>query len=156
MVTCGGGYPLDQTFYQSVKGMCTALPALGQESVLLEVSHCGEGLGSAAYAELLTSCDNDWRGFLRDIAARRGQTRLDQWEYQMQTRVLERIGLERLWFASDGLPQEIQRHISVRPLVGPGDARDRAQRAIDDFVGRRPAARIAVIPNGPYTMLRPR
>jgi len=64
VITNGGGFPLDQTFYQTVKGMCTALPALGANSTLLQVSGCGEQLGSAAYTELMLGYDNDWRRFL--------------------------------------------------------------------------------------------
>ncbi len=156
VITCGGGYPLDQTFYQTVKGMCTALPALGDGSVLLQVSHCGEKLGSAAYTELMLRYDNDWRRFLADIESRCGQTQLDQWEFQMQARVLERIGRERLLFVTDGIDPETQQHISVTPVLGNGSAQQRAQRVVDEFTESRPGARIAVIPEGPYTMLHRR
>ena len=154
VVTNGGGYPLDLTFYQTVKGMCTALPALGPTTTMLQVSACGEGLGSKAYTDLMLRWDNDWRGFLADIAAHKGRTLLDQWEFQMQARVLERIGLERLWFVSDGIDAETQRHIAVTPILGAAPAAARAQRAIDEFVAAHPQARVAIIPAGPYTMLR--
>ena len=156
VITNGGGFPLDLTFYQTVKGMCTALPALGPESTLLQVSRCAEQLGSAAFAELITGYDNDWRRFLADIEANAGETKLDQWELQMQSRVLERIGIDRLWFVSDGIGPEIQRRIAVNPILGPGDAEARANRAIEEFLTARPDARVAVIPDGPYTMLRMR
>jgi hypothetical protein len=45
-------------------------------------------------------------------------------------------------------------HIGVNPILGEGPARVRAQRAIDEYVAANPNARIAVIPDGPYTMLR--
>jgi nickel-dependent lactate racemase len=153
VVTNGGGYPLDLTFYQTVKGMCTALPALTPGSTLLQVSACGEGLGSKLFTELILGWDNGWRGFLAEIAAHKDRTLLDQWELQMQARVLERIGIDNLWFVSDGIDAETQRHIAVHPLLGEGDAAARAQRAIDEFVAARPQASIAVIPAGPYTML---
>jgi len=153
VITNGGGYPLDATFYQTVKGMCTALPALGPQSSLLIVSECSEQLGSQAFTELMLGYDNDWRRFLADIAAS-GETRLDQWEFQMQARVLGRIGMENLRFVSDGIDAETQTHIAVAPVLGNGDAQARAQRAIDEFLARRPDARVAVIPDGPYTLLR--
>lgn len=155
VITNGGGFPLDQTFYQTVKGMCTALPALGQQSTLLIVSHCGEQLGSKAYTDLMLRYNNDWRCFLRDIAAS-SQTALDQWEYQMQCRVLERIGQDKLWFVSDGIPADVQKRIAVAPILGPGEAVQRAQRAIDDYLAANPHARVAIIPDGPYTMLKQR
>jgi nickel-dependent lactate racemase len=154
VVTNGGGFPLDQTFYQTVKGMCTALPALGPETTLLQVSHCGEQLGSQTYTDLMLQWDNDWQGFLAQIEARPDRTELDQWEYQMQARVLERIGPERLWFVSDGIPQRVQMHITVNPVLGEGDAQARAQRAIDEYAADHAGARICVLPDGPYTMLK--
>jgi nickel-dependent lactate racemase len=153
VVTCGGGFPLDQTFYQTVKGMCTALPALGANTTMLMVSHCGEGVGSKAYTDLMLAYDNDWRRFLADIAAS-DDTKLDQWEFQMQARVLERIGMERLLLASDGIPMDTQKRLALTPLSGDGDAQTRAQWAIDQFVTRNPNASVAVIPEGPYTLLR--
>ncbi len=153
VVTSGGGLPLDATFYQTVKGMCGALPALGTASTLLIVSECREQIGSRAFTDLMLGHANDWRRFVADIAGS-NQTRLDQWEFQMQCRVLERIGIDRLWLVTDGIPADLQRRIGVTPILGDGDARQRAQRAIDAFVAAHPAARIAVIPDGPYTMLR--
>jgi len=154
VITTGGGAPLDATFYQTVKGMVTALPALGEGSTLLQVSRCADGVGSAAYTNLMLRYANDWRAFLADIAADAERTALDQWEYQMQARVLARIGLENLWFASDGIDVATQQRLSVTPLDGALAAVARAQRAIDTYCAARPGARIAVIPEGPYTMLR--
>jgi len=154
VITNGGGYPLDETFYQTVKCMCGALPALGRDSTLLVVSHCGEQVGSKEYTEMMLSYNNDWQRFLADIEADADTTRLDQWEFQMQTRVLERIGLERLWFVSDGIGEQMQQQISVTPVLGASAAQQRAQRAIDEYVSSHKGAGVAIIPEGPYTMLR--
>ena len=64
------------------------------------------------------------------------------------------IGLENLWFVSDGIATEIQKKISVHPILGPGNAQQRAQQAIDKYIEANPGAQIAVIPEGSYTMLR--
>ena len=154
VVTNGGGAPLDQTFHQTVKGMCTALPALGPETTLLQVSHCGEGLGSAAYTQLLLKYGHDWQRFLADIAAASPRTELDQWEFQMQARVLARIGAERLCLVTDGIPSETQRRLALQPVLGEGTVEERAQRFIDQFLVARPDARVAVIPEGPYVLLQ--
>jgi len=154
VVTNGGGFPLDLTFYQTVKGMCTALPALSEGTTLLQASCCAERLGSRPFTELILRWGDDWRGFLEHIRAHRDRTELDQWEFQMQSRVLDRIGVERLWFVSDGIPPEMQRHIGVTPILGKDPAVERMQRAVDEFLAARPGARLAVIPDGPYTMLR--
>ncbi len=153
VITSGGGAPLDRTFYQTVKGMVGALPALDRGSTLLQISSCAEGLGSPAYGELMKRWGQDWRGFVADRRANPGETLLDQWELQMQCKVLARIGPERLVLASDGMPRRLQREIGVTPCPGTGAARERAQSFVDAFVETNPEARIAVIPEGPYTML---
>lgn len=152
VITSGGGFPLDQTFYQISKGMCTAMPSLSAQTTLLQVSACNEGIGSPEFTQIMLRWGNDWRGFLAHLAAQKA-TQLDQWGFQMQCRVLQRVGLERLWFACDGIPLDVQGKIGVTPLPGEGDAASRAQRAIDDFVKNRPGSRVAVIPAGPYVML---
>lgn len=152
VVTCAGGYPLDESYYQTVKGMVTALPALHEGSQLLMCSACTE-VGSPEFTALMQRYGDDYEAFLRDIVAS-GRTEKDQWQFQMQTRVLRRIGEERLLLANDGLPMEAQRGLGVTPVGGAGDAVARAQRHLDAFVQQQPGARVAVIPEGPYTMLR--
>ncbi len=156
VVTCGGGFPLDETFYQTVKGMVSAIPALHKKSTLLTVSNCGEGLGSPEYAELMLQWDNDWKGFLRELASRPDQTHKDQWEFQMQAKVLQLIGQNNLWLVSDGIDPETQQHIAVNPILGGAGAGERAQSAIDEFISADLYAPMAVIPDGPYTMIRRR
>jgi lactate racemase len=152
VVQSAGGYPLDESFYQTVKGMVTALPALHEGSTLLLCTACTE-VGSPEYTELMRRHGGDFRAFLAQIAATEA-TAKDQWEYQMQTRVLLRIGVVGLVMANDGLPEDVQRSLAVTPAPGHGSAAERAQRYLDEFVHRHPQARIAAIPEGPYTMLR--
>ncbi len=151
VVTCAGGFPLDKNFYQTVKGMCTALPALHDRSTLLMLSACEE-IGEPDYVKLFDRFGSDWKAFL-DHIAQSGVTEKDQWEYQMQTRVLERIGIEGLVFANDGLDRATQQRIAVTPCPGDGPVERRVQAFIDRYVADHPDRRVAVIPEGPYTML---
>ena len=152
VVQSAGGYPLDESFYQTVKGMVTALPALADGGTLLMCSACTE-VGSPEYTELMMERGCDYEAFLAHIAATE-VTAKDQWQYQMHTRVLRRIGVTGLLLANDGLPMEVQRKLAVTPVAGEGSVGLRSQQLIDEFVRSRPNARIAVIPEGPYTMLR--
>jgi hypothetical protein len=52
------------------------------------------------------------------------------------------------------LKGEVVRKLWVMPVEGSGTASERAQRYIDGYVAKHPGARIAVVPEGPYTMLR--
>jgi hypothetical protein len=47
----------------------------------------------------------------------------------------------------------VQQHISVTPILGLGNAQSRAQNAINQYIVSHPGARIAAIPDGPYTLL---
>lgn len=152
VVTSSGGDPLDRNFYQSVKGMVTALPALHEGSTLVVLSACAD-IGSPEFTTTLRRFGNDPERFLAEIAARPTVVK-DQWQFQMQCRVLRKVGRERLVLAGDGLPADTLATLGVTPLPGPGDVASRLQRFVDDFLARNPHATVAAIPDGPYTMLQ--
>jgi lactate racemase len=154
ILTNGGGYPLDQTFYQTVKGMVGALPAAHGGSTIVVVSACSEGIGSPECIQTMMRWGSDWRGFLRHISDPDNFVK-DQWQFQTQTRVLECIGVERLCLGCDALAIDVQRKLGVNPIGGTGAAADRVQQFVDGYLLRHPAARLAVIPEGPYTQLQP-
>jgi nickel-dependent lactate racemase len=151
VVTCAGGFPLDQSIYQTVKGICGAMPAMSEKSTLLIASACHE-IGSPECVETLRRWAHDWRGFLEHIKATPVVVK-DQWQLQMHARVLALIGVERLCFVCDNLPAQVLRGLAVNPVEGTGDAAARIQRFMDDFLRQHPGARMAVVPEGPYTML---
>jgi nickel-dependent lactate racemase len=151
VVTCGGGYPLDKTFYQTGKGMVTALPACHKGTTVLIAAECEEGVGSESFTELMTGWNGKWREFLSHIAGT--DVKKDQWQVQMLTRVMEAVGTEQVLLVCDGLQADIVRKLWVTPVQGAGTAGQRTQRVIDEFVAKHPSARVAVIPEGPYTML---
>ncbi|MDP2640028.1 MAG: nickel-dependent lactate racemase [Betaproteobacteria bacterium] len=51
VVTSAAGYPLDKTYYQTVKGMVAPIDILAPGGDLLIVSECAEGMGSPEYVE---------------------------------------------------------------------------------------------------------
>ncbi len=51
VVTSAAGYPLDKTYYQTVKGMVAPIDILAPGGDLLIVSECAEGMGSLEYVE---------------------------------------------------------------------------------------------------------
>ena len=156
VVTSGGGYPLDQTFYQTVKGLCMALPAVKPGGALLIASDCSEQLGSEEYTKLMMDYAGRWRDFLSDIAANSGRTQKDQWEFQMQCRVFEKVRPEEVYLFSDGLSPEMQEVTGLNPVPGSAPVASRLQQTLDRLVREKPDARVAIVPDGPYTMLKPR
>lgn len=152
VITSAGGYPLDESFYQTIKGIVMALPGLHDASTLVICSGCHE-VGSHEFAALMAEYGTDHRAFLAHIETS-GVTGKDQWSYQMHTRVLEKIGVENLLLANDAIPQDDQPGLAVSPLRGEGTVQQRVQAFVDRYVADHPDARIAVVPEGPYTMLR--
>ena len=145
-VTSCGGYPLDATFYQCVKGLVSVLPAVKSGGTIIAVGGCETGIGSPEYAGLMTGYSGRWRDFLADI--RRPDFFIkDQWQFQMHCRALERVGEANLRFVTPGLPLETVERLSVSTeAVGPGGVRAAFQRLVDAAAGKS----LAVFPEGPY------
>jgi nickel-dependent lactate racemase len=142
VVASAAGYPLDKTYYQTVKGMVAPMDILEPGGDLLIVSECAEGMGSKEYVEAqrrLLGLGPD--GFMADINAKRFAD-IDEWQTQMQLKPM-RVGSVRLYSGKLGAeavaPTGVHRMDSVPEAI-----RDSVRRSGDD--------RIAVIPEGPYVV----
>lgn len=156
VVTCGGGYPLDTTFYQTVKGMCFAEPFVRQGGTMVIASGCAEGIGSDVYLDVMRRyAGGNWPQFIDDIKAS-DRTEKDQWEFEMQCRVLRKTGIDGLHFVTDNVAPAILQDCSVTPAPGCGERP--AQRILDDLLSvlrvAQPNATYAIIPTGPYILPR--
>lgn len=147
-VTSCGGYPLDATFYQCVKGMVTCLPAVRPGGQVLAFGSCLEGVGSPEYTETMQRYSGAWRQFLHDIREADGFVR-DQWQLQMQCRVLAHLGDDHLWFGTSGLDQAQLAKLSVQPIAALADHLGAALQARIDALAAA-GQRFAVFPEGPY------
>jgi len=148
VITSSGGYPLDATFYQCVKGFVSCLPAVKSGGTIVSFGSCTEGVGSAEYAGLMKEWSGRWRGFLAHIREGGSFTR-DQWQFQMHARALEKIGEAGLHFVTDGLPGRALRSLSVTGhLAAPGKAGEETQRLVDRLVAG--SSSVAAFPEGPY------
>ncbi|MFC1551129.1 nickel-dependent lactate racemase [Candidatus Latescibacterota bacterium] len=139
VITSSAGYPLDLTFYQSVKGMTAATALLKEGGVIIIVAKIGEGIGSPEFTKLMfdTNCTAD---FLEDIK-NPDNLILDQWQLQKFCQVLEK---NEVWMYSDGLDSDTLSKLLVTPL-------DSVEDGIADVLERfGEDAKIAVIPEGPY------
>ncbi len=139
VITSAAGFPLDLTFYQTVKGMTAAAGILRKDGVVVIASKCGEGIGSPEFTKLILGSDSIER-FLEDIR-KPGVYTLDQWQLQKLASVV--TGHE-VWLYSDGIPKDTQKNLFVTPL---GSMEEVVPRILERF---GPNARIAVIPEGPY------
>ena len=147
-ITSSGGYPLDATFYQCVKGLVNCLPAVWEEGEIIAFGSCMEGIGSHEYAALLEKYSGDTHRFIEDIKENRFFIK-DQWQLQMQIRVLKKTGQNNLHFYTSSIPKDRLSLLSVIPHeVAAQDIEKAIQNHVDQLVAAK--KRIAVFPEGPY------
>ncbi|MCX7142714.1 MAG: nickel-dependent lactate racemase [Proteobacteria bacterium] len=142
VVTSAAGYPLDKTYYQTVKGMVAPIDILAPGGDLLIVSECAEGMGSTEYVDAqrrLLGLGTD--GFMADINAKRFAD-IDEWQTQMQLKPMQ-VGAVHLY--SEGLNEDSVRLTGVHKMGSVPDA-------IRASVARSGDRHIAVIPEGPYVV----
>ena len=157
VLTSAGGDPLDKTFYQTVKGMVAAVPAVRPGGRILIASECSEGIGNPEYADLMFRYSGRHDHFLADIRAA-DTVRQDQWEFEEQCKVLAHLGgPANLLVATDGIAADTLARLSVAPAAGvatPSAPTPQAQLqcALDALLAASPSARVIAIPQGPYVL----
>lgn len=142
VITTAAGYPLDLTFYQSVKGVTAASHIVKPGGRILLVAACEEGPGAAEFSRMLKEHPSS-EEFLRHIE--QAPVVVDQWQ-------LEKLALvtreKKVLFYTPGLSAEY--HDSLWGPIFP--SLDEAVAGLTE--GLPPGARIAVIPEGPYVLAK--
>lgn len=138
VITSGGGYPLDATFYQSTKGLIAAGQIVRPGGTILLISGCCEGLGSESYCQIINSAEASPAQF-RAIYSDPENFVIDQWGAQAYFQALERAGQILLY--SPNLTQEQVDPFGVR-LVRDLDATIAALS--------EQSSCIYLVPEGPY------
>ena len=142
VVTSAAGYPLDKTYYQTVKGMVGAMDILEPGGNLIIASACDEGMGSDEFVEAqkrLIALGPD--RFLLEIQ-KKSRADIDEWQTEMQLKPM-RIGTIHLY--TDGLSDEELVLTGVNIVTSVEDA---IAQSVQQFGDNR----IAVIPEGPYVI----
>ena len=140
VLTSSAGYPLDATYYQTVKGMVGPLEILEPGGDLIVASACSEGMGSDHYVDAQRRLvENGPERFLEDISSKT-HAAIDEWQTEMQLRPM-RAGTVHLF--TEGLKPE------ERALTGV-NLTDSLAGAVAESTARHSDPRVAVIPEGPY------
>ncbi|MSU90430.1 nickel-dependent lactate racemase [Rhodobacteraceae bacterium 2CG4] len=142
VVTSSAGYPLDQTYYQTVKGMVTPLDILKPGGTLIIASHCGEGIGSAhfrAAQQRLVAMGPD---AFRDSLLQKALADVDEWQTEMQLKPM-RAG--RIQLFTEGLSADDLAVTGVEPITD-------LAAAIAASIAAHGDPDVAVIPEGPYVV----
>jgi nickel-dependent lactate racemase len=142
VVTSCAGYPLDTTWYQAVKGLTGALPVVKQGGTIVLAASLSEGVGSPEFQKRIAEYPTLDR-FSASAPAAAPHCEMDEWQLVMQAKVLDRC---RVKVVTDGLPAETLRRCYVEPAAT-------VEQAVADCLAEYgPAARVAVIPKGPYVL----
>lgn len=141
VVTSCAGYPLDTTFYQAVKGMTGALPIVKEGGTIILCASLSEGIGSPQFQQLFRE-NASLEVFVERILGK-DYFVMDQWQLEELAKVRRKAKVK---VVSDGLPAETlnQLFVEAAPTVEAAVAASLAEYG--------PAAKIAVIPKGPYVL----
>jgi nickel-dependent lactate racemase len=143
VITSNAGYPLDQNLYQSVKGMTAAARLIGPGGTIVLVAECRDGLPAhGAYHQLLTSAPTF--AALLDMVRQPGFQSADQWQVQKQALVLEQAQV----YLHSSLDDSVVETTWLTPAPD-------LQATVDELVtGYGPRCRVAVLPEGPMTVMQ--
>ena len=143
VITSSAGYPLDKTYYQTVKGMVGAMEILAPGGDIFIVSEISEGFGSPEYLEAQRRfVELGLDGFMDDIGPKTAAA-VDEWQTEEQIKPMRR-GTVRL-FTQALSPEE-------RGLTGV-EVIDRPEDLLAAIkASAQKEGRVAVIPEGPYIL----
>ncbi|MFH1488147.1 MAG: nickel-dependent lactate racemase [Pseudomonadota bacterium] len=142
IVTTSAGYPLDKTYYQTVKGMVGVIDILEPGGTIIIASECSEGMGTREFVsaqQLL--CEKGPDRFMSILDGRK-KALIDEWQTEMLIKAL-RVGNIRLY--TTGLSEEDLKDSYVEPVSSIEEAVKASVRAQGD-------KDIAVVPEGPYVI----
>ena len=142
IVTSSAGYPLDKTYYQTVKGMVTPLDILAPGGTLIIASQCSEGFGSAEFRhaqERLVALGPE--RFLATLVAK-DLAEIDEWQTEMQLKPMRK---GRIQLYTTGLDAGLRAITGVEVV-------DDVGAAVRASIARSGDRGVAVIPEGPYVV----
>ncbi|MBI3882079.1 MAG: nickel-dependent lactate racemase [Verrucomicrobia bacterium] len=141
VVTTNSGYPLDQNLYQAVKGMSAGARILQPGGLLLLACECGEGVPARSPFDRLLRSARSPEEILARLATP-GFVAPEQWQAQIQALIQRRARVE----IYSSLPEEVTRGCFLTPCA------DIGARVKAELHRLGPAARVAVLPQGPLTI----
>ena len=143
VITSNGGYPLDQNLYQSVKGMTAAAQLVRAGGAIVLIAECRDGFPAhGAYQRLLTQAKT--ASELLGTIHHSGFQSPDQWQVQKQALVQQHAQV----YLHSSLPEKSVRDALLIPV------QDLQETINALLVVNGPQARVAVLPEGPMTVMQ--
>lgn len=142
VVTSAAGYPLDKTYYQTIKGMVGALNILAPGGSLFIASECSEGMGSPEFVASQKRLMAGTPGRFLNALLAKPAAAIDEWQTEMQIKAMK-IGKVHLY--TTGLAPADLALTGVEPIAS-------LPEAIRCHVDKCADRCVAVIPEGPYVI----
>jgi nickel-dependent lactate racemase len=142
VITSSAGYPLDLTFYQCVKGITAATHMVKPGGRILIIAQCAEGIGSPEFARRLSGL-KDFKSFLDEV--RTAPVEVDQWQLEKLALTGEKF---ELFFFTPGVTK------GQLGFLGSWAYSSLEEAVASVLDGLPPNARVALVPEGPYTFAR--
>lgn len=142
VITSAAGYPLDKTYYQTIKGIVGALGILEKGGSLLIASECSEGLGSPEFARAQALLVGRGIGGFLAEARQRPLANVDEWQ---TVKLIEAIQDHNVHLFSEGLSDE------QKSLTGV-TCHTAWPEAVAAVLQESGATEVAIIPEGPYVI----
>ena len=144
VITSSAGFPLDLTFYQSVKAVTAAQHLIKKGGRILVVAKCAEGVGSTEFATSLKKI-RSFEAYLDEIAS--PPVQIDQWQVEKLAFTALR---SELFFYTPGVQADDLGIMKTRYFP----TQQEAVRAATANLAR--GAKILLVPEGPYTFAKVR
>jgi lactate racemase len=139
VITSGGGFPLDATFYQISKALICARNILKPGGTIVVACECREGLGGPEFSDIMRStCD--FQSFTTDYCDPKNFV-IDQWCAQNIFQAADHAG--KIYIYSSGLSDHDLEKIGASKI-------ENMQQTIDALLPNHPET--VVVPEGPYVV----
>jgi lactate racemase len=144
VITSSAGFPLDLTFYQSVKAITAAQHLIKRGGRILVIAECTEGVGSQEFATSLRNI-RSFEAYLDEIA--RPPVQIDQW--QVEKLALAALRSELFFYTPCVKPDDLG--------ILSGRCFATLQEAVEASTAKLSRdAKVLLVPEGPYTFAKVR
>ncbi len=141
VVTTNSGYPLDMNLYQGVKGMSAGARIVKEGGLMILACECREGVpAKSPFDKLLQSASSSEE--ILTLLSTPGFVRPEQWQAQIQSVIQRKAEV----LVHSSLPDDIIRGAHLKPCHDIAATVNARLRELG------PAARVAVLPQGPLTI----
>jgi nickel-dependent lactate racemase len=141
VVTSGAGYPLDTTYYQSIKGLVAAANIVKPGGTIVLAASMSHGIGSADFQRIFREYPT-LDAFMERLLSKQSFIP-DQWQVEELAKARRKAQIR---VVTQGLPPETLDRLFVRSAPSVEAA---VGEALEQY---GPQATIAVIPHGPYVI----